>query len=94
MLQRVCASDRKSDHRRKLIWTRRGLGQCLGYKCAGEEKLLAQAGLSLQHTSAAIKHPHVSDSDAHALHICLQEMTHSTYEKERSGSVLRNAQSP
>lgn len=54
-----------------------------GCDCAGgEEKLLAQARLSLQHTSAAGEHPHVSDSDAHAPHICLQEMTHSTYEGE------------
>lgn len=51
--------------RGKLIWPRKRSGQCPGYNRAAG-KLLAQARLSLQRTSPASKHPHVSDSDTHA----------------------------
>lgn len=42
-----------------------GSGQCSGYTVQ-EKKLLAQAHLTLQHTSPRSKHPYVvSDSDTH-----------------------------
>ncbi len=44
-----------------------GSGQRSGH-AVQEEKLLAQAHLTLQHTSPRHKHPHVSDSDTRTKH--------------------------
>lgn len=55
----------EEEERERVDLSGKGSGQCSGYTVQ-EKKLLAQAHLTLQHTSPRSKHPYVvSDSDTH-----------------------------